>query len=54
MANGLFEVIQHSLAHPESEVRKSSAVILLNTIDFDPSLLRLYLIDKSQSGYACI
>lgn len=50
VANGLFEVIQHSLAHPESEVRKSSAVILLNTIDFDPSLLRLYLIDKSQSG----
>jgi len=48
--NGLFDVIQHSLGSSEFEVRKSSAVILLNTIDFDPSILRLYLIEKNQSG----
>jgi len=50
VTNGLFDVIQHNLANPEFEVRKSSAVILLNTIDFDPSILRLYFIEKSQSG----
>jgi len=48
--NGLFEVIQHSLLNSEFEVRKSSAVILLNTIDFDPSILRLYFIEKNHSG----
>jgi len=48
--NGLFEVIQLSLSNTEFEVRKSSAVLLLNTIDFDPSILRLFLIEKSQSG----
>jgi protein phosphatase-4 regulatory subunit 3 len=48
--NGLFDVIQLSLTNSEFEVRKSSAVLLLNTIDFDPSILRLYLIEKSQSG----
>jgi len=48
--NGLFDVIQNSLSNPDFEIRKSCAVLLLNTIDFDPSILRLYLIEKSQSG----
>jgi len=50
VTNGLFDVIEHTLANPEFEIRKSSAVILLNTIDFDPSILRSFLIEKNQTG----
>jgi protein phosphatase-4 regulatory subunit 3 len=50
VTNGLFDVIEHTLANPEFEIRKSSAVILLNTIDFDPTILRSFLIERNQTG----
>jgi len=50
VTNGLFTVMQHSLNSPDYEVRKSSALILLNVIDFDVSILRVYILteDKKQ------
>lgn len=52
VTNGMFSVVNLSLACPDYEVRKSSTLILLNTIDFDVSILRSYILteDKKQGS----
>lgn len=51
VSHGLFDVIQHTLAHPRDEIRKTSAMIVLHTIDFDPSVIRCYLLERNGSGH---